>query len=47
MQTPKFNVEFLEEASEFLDSLDEKVREKIIYNITKQGYQATKNFSKN
>lgn len=35
MQTPKFNVEFLEEASKFLDNLDEKVRDKIIYNITK------------
>jgi phage-related protein len=35
MQTPKFKVEFLEEAFEFLESLDEKAREKIIYNITK------------
>ncbi len=35
MQIPKFKVEFLEEAAEFLDSLDQKVREKIIYNITK------------
>ncbi|MHA8088290.1 type II toxin-antitoxin system RelE/ParE family toxin [Aquirufa sp. Wall-65K1] len=35
MQSPKFNVEFLEEAAEFLESLDEKVRDKIIYNITK------------
>jgi len=32
---PKFNVEFLEEAIEFLDGLDEKSREKIIYNIYK------------
>jgi hypothetical protein len=32
---PKFNVEFLEEATGFLDSLDEKSREKIIYNIYK------------
>lgn len=30
MQTPKFKVEFLEEAFEFLESLDEKAREKII-----------------
>jgi hypothetical protein len=29
LQAPKFNVEFLEEASEFLDGLDEKVRDKI------------------
>ena len=28
---PKFNVEFLEEAISFLDSLDEKSREKILY----------------
>ncbi len=32
---PKFNVEFLEEAIGFLDSLDDKSREKIIYNIYK------------
>ena len=32
---PKFNVEFLEEAIEFLDGLDKKSREKIIYNIYK------------
>jgi phage-related protein len=31
----KFKVRFLEEAAEFLDSLDEKAREKIIYNIRK------------
>jgi len=35
MQTPKFKVQFLEEAAEFLENLDEKVRDKIIYNITK------------
>jgi len=47
VQTPKFKVEFLEEAAEFLDSLDEKVRDKIIYNITKARFQMKKNFSKN
>lgn len=31
----KFRVEFLEEAKEFLDNLDEKSRAKIIYNIWK------------
>lgn len=31
----KFRVEFLEEAHEFLDSLDEKARDKIFYNIWK------------
>jgi hypothetical protein len=35
VQGPKFEVEFLKEASEFLDNLDGKVREKIIYNTTK------------
>ena len=35
MQEPKFKVAFLEEAAAFLESLDEKVRDKIIYNITK------------
>ena len=31
----KFKVLFLEEAANFLDTLDEKTRDKIIYNITK------------
>lgn len=31
----KFRVDFLEEAKEFLDSLDDKAREKTIYNIWK------------
>lgn len=35
MQTPKFEVAFLEEAFDFLNTLDKKAREKIIYNITK------------
>jgi phage-related protein len=33
--TIKFKVQFLEEAKEFLDNLDDKPREKIIYNIRK------------
>jgi len=32
---PKFNVIFLEEAKEFIDKLDSKAREKVIYNIHK------------
>ena len=32
---PKFNVEFLDDVIVFLDGLDEKSREKIIYNIYK------------
>lgn len=31
----KFKVQFLEEAAVFLDSLEDKAREKIIYNIRK------------
>jgi hypothetical protein len=31
----KFKVQFLEEAKVFLDNLEEKAREKIIYNIRK------------
>jgi len=33
--TKKFQVQFLEEAKEFLDKLADKPREKIIYNIRK------------
>jgi phage-related protein len=43
---PKFKVAFLEEASEFLDSLDEKVRDKIIYNITKARFSNDKELFK-
>jgi len=35
MEDYKFRVEFLEEAKEFLDNLDEKARNKIVYNIWK------------
>jgi phage-related protein len=33
--TEKFNVRFLEDAMDFLDNLEEKTRDKIIYNIWK------------
>ena len=33
--TIRFKVRFLEEAAEFLENVDEKTREKIIYNIRK------------
>ncbi len=46
MLTPKFKVEFLEEASDFLDKLDEKVRDKIIYNITKARFSNDKELFK-
>lgn len=32
---PKFKVRFLEDASIFLDSIEEKARDKILYNIWK------------
>ena len=35
MLNPQFDVEFLEDAVAFLENLDEKIRDKIIYNITK------------
>jgi hypothetical protein len=34
----KFEVVFLEEATEFLDNMDPKAREKILYNITKSSF---------
>jgi phage-related protein len=46
VQKPKFKVEFLEEALVFLDSLDEKVRDKIIYNITKTRFSNDKELFK-
>ncbi len=35
MKGGKFEVQFLEDAVDFLDCLDEKARDKIIYNITR------------
>ncbi|MCU7695585.1 type II toxin-antitoxin system RelE/ParE family toxin [Haoranjiania flava] len=35
MEEYKFRVKFLEEAKGFLDELDEKARDKIVYNIWK------------
>src|SRR5690606_40561560 len=35
MENYKFRVEFLDDVKEFLDELDEKTRQKIIYNIWK------------
>jgi TRAP-type uncharacterized transport system substrate-binding protein len=46
VQAPRFEVEFLKEASEFLDNLDGKVREKIIYNITKARFSNDKELFK-
>jgi phage-related protein len=38
LQAPKFKVELMSEAAKFLDGLDEKVRDKILYNIWKARY---------
>lgn len=35
---PKFNVYYMEEALDFLDSLPDKVKDKIAYNISKSRY---------
>ena len=42
----RFKIEVLEEAAEFLDSLDEKARDKVIYNIHKARYTNDKELFK-
>jgi phage-related protein len=42
----KFQVQFLEEAAEFIDSLDESAREKVIYNIQKARFSNDKELFK-
>lgn len=44
--TGKFQVQFLEDAAEFLDNLDEKAREKIYYNIQKARFSNDKELFK-
>ncbi len=44
--TEKFKVQFLEEASDFIDSLDEKARDKVIYNIQKARFSSDKELFK-
>ena len=46
MKTSKFKVKFLEEAAEFLNGLEEKVKMKIIYNITKAQFSNDKDLFK-
>jgi phage-related protein len=46
MKSQKFEVKFLEEAVEFLDVLDGRVRDKIIYNITKAQFSTNKTLFK-
>jgi phage-related protein len=42
----RFQVRLLEEAVQFLDSLDEKARDKVIYNITKAKFSNNKELFK-
>jgi phage-related protein len=46
LQKPNFEVRFLEEAAQFIGNLDEKVRDKIIYNITKARFSNNKELFK-
>jgi phage-related protein len=46
MKSQKFEVKFLAETVEFLDLLNEKVRDKIIYNITKAQFSTNKELFK-
>ena len=40
--TEKFQVQFLEEAARFIENLDEKTRDKVIYNIQKARFSNDK-----
>ena len=42
----KFRVQFLEDAAEFLDNLDEKPRDKIYYNIQESRFSNGKELFK-
>lgn len=40
--TEKFQVQLLEDAAQFIDNLDEKARDKIIYNLQKSRFSNNK-----
>ena len=42
----KFQIQFLEEAAQFLNGLEEKSRDKIIYNVTKARFSNDKELFK-
>lgn len=44
--TEKFKVKFLQEAAEFIENLDEKARDKVIYNINKARFSNDKELFK-
>jgi len=46
MKPKKFEVKFLAEEVDFLDLLDDKARDKIIYNITKAQFSTNKELFK-
>lgn len=46
MERIKFRIDFLDDAKEFLDRLDEKSREKIIYNVWKARFTNDKELFK-
>ena len=46
MKSQKFEVKFLAEEVDFLDLLDDKARDKIIYNITKAQFSTNKELFK-
>ncbi len=45
-QTPKFQIAYMQEAIDFLSSLDDKVKSKIAYNIGKSMYHIDKELFK-
>ena len=47
MMVERFQIEILEEAAAFLDTLDEKARDKVIYNMHKARYTSDKELFKN
>jgi phage-related protein len=42
----RFKIEILEDAADFLDNLEEKSRDKVIYNITKAKFSTDKELFK-
>lgn len=43
---PKFNIIYLEDAIAFLESLNDKVRDKVMYNVRKSKYVLDKELFK-
>ncbi len=45
-EKPKFDIAYMQEAIDFLSSLDDKVKSKIVYNIGKSMYHIDKELFK-